>query len=175
MAQYTPPLRDMQFLLQEVFNAPKQWSQLPAYTDMDMDTVMAVLEEAGKFASEVLLPLNGAGDTQGCKLNPQTHEVTTPQGFKEAYDQYVAGGWPALACASEFGGQGLPLTVNQCLYEMLNSANQSWTMYPGLTHGAYASSRCLTTTVMWLVRLLIRNARPMARGLMRFRVGPSFT
>jgi len=137
MAQYTPPLRDMQFLLQEVFNAPKQWSQLPAYTDMDMDTVMAVLEEAGKFASEVLLPLNGVGDTQGCKLNAQTHEVTTPQGFKEAYDQYVTGGWPALACASEFGGQGLPLTVNQCLYEMLNSANQSWTMYPGLTHGAY--------------------------------------
>ena len=63
--------------------------------------------------------------------------MTAPSGFKDAYAQYVEGGWPALSCDPEFGGQGLPLVLNQCLYEMLNSANQAWTMYPGLSHGAY--------------------------------------
>ncbi|MEI8327141.1 MAG: acyl-CoA dehydrogenase C-terminal domain-containing protein, partial [Betaproteobacteria bacterium] len=80
-----------------------------------------------------------SGDTEGCKLDQATHAVTTPKGFKEAYAQYVQGGWPALSCEPEYGGQGLPLVVNQCFYEMLNSANQAWTMYPGLTHGAYAA------------------------------------
>jgi alkylation response protein AidB-like acyl-CoA dehydrogenase len=70
-------------------------------------------------------------------LDKNTHEVTTPKGFKEAYHKYVEGGWPALSCDPEYGGQGLPIVVNQCFYEMLNSANQAWTMYPGLTHGAY--------------------------------------
>ena len=80
-----------------------------------------------------------SGDIEGCKLDPATHEVTTPKGFKEAYAQYVEAGWPALSCDPDWGGQGLPLVVNQCFYEMLNSANQAWTMYPGLTHGAYAA------------------------------------
>ncbi len=82
-------------------------------------------------------PLNISGDEEGCTLNRDTHEVTTPQGFKQAYQQYVEGGWAALSCEPEFGGQGLPHVMNQCLYEMLNSANQAWTMYPGLSHGAY--------------------------------------
>jgi alkylation response protein AidB-like acyl-CoA dehydrogenase len=98
-----------------------------------------VLEEGGKFAAEVIFPINISGDTEGCTLDPVTHAVTTPKGFKEAYAQYVEGGWPALSCDPEYGGQGLPLVVNQCFYEMLNSANQAWTMYPGLTHGAYAA------------------------------------
>ncbi len=66
-----------------------------------------------------------------------THEVTTPKGYKEAYQQFVEGGWPALSCDPEYGGQGLPFAINSALYEMLNSANQAWTMYPGLSHGAY--------------------------------------
>jgi alkylation response protein AidB-like acyl-CoA dehydrogenase len=127
----------MQFVLHEVLNVTDDLKQMPKHTDMDADTISAVLEEGGKFASEVIFPLNQIGDQQGCTLNRDTHEVKTPDGFKAAYAQYVAGGWPALSADPAFGGQGLPLVVNQCFYEMLNSANQAWTMYPGLTHGAY--------------------------------------
>ena len=137
MPQYTPPLRDMQFVLHEVFKAADEFKAMPAHAEVDADTINAVLEEAGKFAAGVAFPLNISGDAEGCKLDSSTHEVTPPKGFKEAYRQYIDGGWPALSCAPEFGGQGLPHTVNQCLYEMLNSANQAWTMYPGLSHGAY--------------------------------------
>ena len=137
MPSYTPPLRDMQFVLHEVFHVADAFQAMPAHADTDADTINAVLEEAGKFAAEVAFPLNRSGDAEGCHYDNATHSVTTPKGFKEAYAQYVEGGWPALSCAPEFGGQGLPHTVNQCLYEMLNSANQAWTMYPGLSHGAY--------------------------------------
>jgi alkylation response protein AidB-like acyl-CoA dehydrogenase len=137
MAQYNPPLRDMQFLLHEVFNVAGELQALPAHKDIDADTINAVLEEGGKFASQVIFPLNRSGDEEGCTLNKETHEVTPPKGFKEAYKQYVEGGWPSLSCDPAYGGQGLPVTVNQCIYEMLNSANQAWTMYPGLSHGAY--------------------------------------
>src|SRR5258706_6798979 len=137
MAQYTPPLRDMQFVLHELFNVVDELKALPAHAEVDADTLNAVLEEGGKFASQVTAPLNRIGDEQGCTLDKATHEVTTPKGFNEAYMQYVEGGWPALSCDPAFGGQGLPIVVNQCLYEMLNGANQAWTMYPGLSHGAY--------------------------------------
>ncbi len=137
MATYTPPLRDMQFLMHELFNVTDELKLMPRHADVDADTLNAVLEEAGKFASEVLFPLNISGDIEGCKLDPATHEVQTPKGFKEAYAKYVEGGWPALSGDVAYGGQGLPLVLNQCLYEMLNSANQAWTMYPGLSHGAY--------------------------------------
>ncbi len=137
MASYTPPLRDMQFVLHEVLHVTDDLKQMPQHADMDADTIAAVLEEGGKFASEVIFPLNQIGDEQGCTLNRDTHEVKTPDGFKAAYDQYVQGGWPALSADPEYGGQCLPVVVNQCFYEMLNSANQAWTMYPGLTHGAY--------------------------------------
>jgi alkylation response protein AidB-like acyl-CoA dehydrogenase len=137
MPSYTPPLRDMQFVLHEVLRVTDDLKQMPKHADMDADTIAAVLEEGGKFASEVIFPLNQVGDEQGCTLNRDTHEVKTPDGFKAAYDQYVQGGWPALSADPEYGGQGLPVVVNQCFYEMLNSANQAWTMYPGLTHGAY--------------------------------------
>jgi alkylation response protein AidB-like acyl-CoA dehydrogenase len=139
MPSYTPPLRDMQFVMHEVLKVTEDFKAIPRYADADTQTIDAVLEEAGKFAVEVTFPLNMSGDEQGCKLDPTTHAVTTPAGFKEAYAKYVGGGWPALSCDPEWGGQGLPLVVNQCFYEMLNSANQAWTMYPGLTHGAYAA------------------------------------
>ncbi|HEY2979423.1 MAG TPA: acyl-CoA dehydrogenase family protein, partial [Burkholderiaceae bacterium] len=137
MAQYTPPLRDMQFVLHEVLNAADTLKAMPAHAEIDADTINAVLEEGGKFASEVLFPLNQSGDREGCTLDKTTHEVKAPTGFREAYAQYVEGGWAALSCDPEYGGQGLPIVVNQCFFEMLNSANQAWTMYPGLSHGAY--------------------------------------
>ncbi len=137
MPIYNPPLRDMQFVLNEVLDLSAKLRELPAHAELDSDTIAAILEEGGKFASEVLLPLNSVGDRQGCTLDAQTHEVSTPEGFKQAFEKYVEGGWPALSCDPVYGGQGLPLVVNQCFYEMLNSANQAWTMYPGLTHGAY--------------------------------------
>ncbi|MHB1200117.1 MAG: acyl-CoA dehydrogenase C-terminal domain-containing protein [Polaromonas sp.] len=137
MPQYSPPLRDMQFVMHEVFKVSDEFKALPRHADIDADTIDAVLEEGGKFAVEVTFPLNISGDEEGCTLDKTTHEVTPPKGFKEAYAQYVQGGWPALSCDPEYGGQGLPFVVNQCLFEMLNSANQAWTMYPGLSHGAY--------------------------------------
>ncbi len=140
MPQYTPPLRDMQFVLHELLDACATLRTLPAHADLDADTINAVLEEGGKFASEVTAPLNLSGDAEGCSLDPSSHAVTAPKGFKQAYDAYVAGGWPALSGHTAFGGQGLPALVNLCFYEMLNSANQAWTMYPGLSH---AAAECL--------------------------------
>ncbi len=137
MAHYTPPLRDMQFVLHELLKVTDTFKTLLAHAEVDVDTINAVLEEGGKFASEVIAPLNQSGDIEGCTLDRDTHEVKVPAGFKAAYEKYVEGGWPSLGCDVAYGGQGLPVTLNQCLYEMLNSANQAWTMYPGLTHGAY--------------------------------------
>lgn len=137
MPHYTPPLRDMQFVMHEVLNIVDELKVLPPYADVDVDTINAIIEEGGKFASTVVAPLNQSGDIEGCTLDKATHEVKAPKGFKEAYAQYVEGGWPALSCDPAYGGQGLPHLVNQCMYEMLNSANQAWTMYPGLSHGAY--------------------------------------
>jgi alkylation response protein AidB-like acyl-CoA dehydrogenase len=137
MAVYTPPLRDMHFVLHELLNVTDELKMMPAHADIDADTINAVLEEGGKFAAEVLFPLNISGDEEGCVLDKATHEVRTPAGFKAAYAKYVEGGWPALSGDPAYGGQGLPVVINQCFYEMLNSANQAWTMYPGLSHGAY--------------------------------------
>jgi len=137
MPHYTPPLRDMQFVMHEVLNVVDELKALPPYADIDVDTINAIIEEGGKFASTVVAPLNQSGDIEGCTLDKTTHEVKAPKGFKEAYAQYVEGGWAALSCDPAYGGQGLPHLVNQCMYEMLNSSNQAWTMYPGLSHGAY--------------------------------------
>jgi len=137
MPQYNPPIRDMQFLLHEVLDAVPTLQSLPPHADIDAETLNAVLAEGGKFAAEVITPINLPGDAEGCHLDKTTHAVTAPKGFKQAYAQYVEGGWPALSCDPAYGGQGLPLVLNQCFYEMLNSASQAWTMYPGLSHGAY--------------------------------------
>jgi hypothetical protein len=138
MAQYTPPLRDMRFVLHEVLNAADELKMLPPHAEVDAATIDAILEEGGKFAAEVVFPLNASGDEEGCTLDQATRAVRTPKGFKEAYATYVEGGWPSLTCNPDHGGQGLPVVLNQALFEMLNSANQAWTMYPGLSHGAYA-------------------------------------
>ncbi|MES2024669.1 MAG: acyl-CoA dehydrogenase C-terminal domain-containing protein [Pseudomonadota bacterium] len=137
MGQYIAPLRDMQFVLHELLHVEDELKVLPKHADIDADIINQVLEEGGKFTSEVLFPLNHTGDREGCKLDTATHEVTPPKGFKAAYEQYVAAGWPSLTCDPEYGGQGLPMVLQNSFYEMLNSSNQAWTMYPGLSHGAY--------------------------------------
>ncbi len=136
MPNYSAPLRDMHFVLHELLDVESAYKALPAYKDLDAETINQVLEEAGKFASEVIAPLNQVGDRDGCTRNDDG-SVTTPAGFAEAYRQYAEAGWPSLACDPAHGGQGLPLVLNTALYEMLNSANQAWAMYPGLSHGAY--------------------------------------
>ncbi|WP_022977143.1 acyl-CoA dehydrogenase C-terminal domain-containing protein [Nevskia ramosa] len=141
MGQYNAPLRDMQFVLHELLGVEAELKSMPQHAELDGDTINSIAEEAGKFASEVIFPLNQSGDEEGCQLDKASGVVKAPNGFKEAYASYVDAGWPALACDPEFGGQGLPEVVNNVLYEMLNSANQAWTMYPGLTHGAYAALR----------------------------------
>ncbi len=137
MAQYTPPLRDMQFVLHELLDVTTELKALPPHAETDLDTINAVLEEGGKFTAEVLFPLNQSGDAEGCTLDVATHAVTTPAGYKQAYRKFIEAGWPSLSSDPAFGGQGLPASVAVCFAEMQNSANQAWTMYPGLTHGAY--------------------------------------
>jgi alkylation response protein AidB-like acyl-CoA dehydrogenase len=156
MPQYSPPLRDLRFVLHELLQVSDELKMLPAHADIDADTLNAVLEEGGKFAAEVLFPLNVSGDAEGCRLDKDTHEVRTPAGFKEAYAKFVEGGWAALSCDPAYGGQGLPIVLNQCFYEMMNSANQAWTMYPGLCHGAYECLKAHGTEAqkaMYLPRL----------------------
>jgi alkylation response protein AidB-like acyl-CoA dehydrogenase len=139
MGQYIAPLRDMQFVLHELLGVEAEFKAIPAFESLDADTVNSIAEEAAKFTQNVTYPLNQSGDAEGCHHDKVSGVVTAPKGFKEAYAQYVEAGWPALACDPEYGGQGLPECINNVLYEMLNSANQAWTMYPGLTHGAYAA------------------------------------
>ena len=132
---YEAPLREMRFVIEEVLAAPRQWAAIPSFADLDAETAAEVLIQAGRFASQVLLPLNAVGDRQGCRL--EGGRVRTPDGFPAAWRAFVEGGWPALACDSEWGGQGLPQLLNAALFEMLVAANHAWTMYPGLLHGAY--------------------------------------
>lgn len=136
MPQFTPPLRDQQFVLHELLNVEQALKEIPAHAEVGRDLIDQVLEEGGKFASEVLFPLNRDADEEGCTYEGDG-QVRTPKGFKEAYQQYVEAGWPTLTCKTEYGGQGLPQVVGMAFLENLNSASQAWAMYPGLSHGAY--------------------------------------
>ena len=134
---YQPPVRDHIFLLRDVLEIEK-YANLPGFADASMDVVEQIIEGAGKFTSEVLAPLNAVGDKEGCHW-ASDHTVTTPKGFKEAYAQLVEGGWPALGAETAYGGQGLPHVLNLSFSEMSSSANMAFSMYPGLTHGAYSA------------------------------------
>jgi len=136
MPQYTAPLRDIQFTMQEMFDCYSHYQRL-GYEDATPDMIDAILIEAAKFAEQVLAPINQSGDAQGCKFT--NGDVTTPAGFKEAYQQYVDGGWPTLSQHVEHGGQGLPHSIATTINEMLCSANHSFAMYPGLSHGCMAT------------------------------------
>jgi alkylation response protein AidB-like acyl-CoA dehydrogenase len=135
MNAYQPRTDDMQFLLSRVLNAPAQLQALPAFAEVDAELMQQVLEEAGKFVGEVIAPLNRDGDEIGAKWKDGA--VTMPPGFKDAYQSFWQSGWPALTASTEDGGQGLPTVLEAMLYEMLSAANHSWTMAPGLLHGAY--------------------------------------
>ncbi|NRP35516.1 MULTISPECIES: acyl-CoA dehydrogenase C-terminal domain-containing protein [unclassified Marinobacterium] len=134
MPEYKAPLRDMDFVLNEVLNAEQHYQSLPGCENATPDMVSAIMEEGAKFAERVLSPLNQIGDQQGCQWSDGA--VTTPEGFKEAYQQFVEGGWPSLAHEEEWGGQGLPESIGIIINEMVGTANWSWSMYPGLSHGA---------------------------------------
>ena len=133
---YEAPLEHMRFVLEHVLDAPTHWKACEAFADLDLDTADAVLEEAARFASEVLQPLNSTGDLEGC-VREADGRVRTPTGFPAAYQAFVAGGWPALPCDPAWGGQGLPLLLDAALREMLDACNHGWNMYPDLLHGAY--------------------------------------
>ena len=137
MPSYTAPLEDMVFVLDEVLGFSEQLKSWPKHQEFDLQILHEILNQSARFAEEVIQPLNQVGDIEGCQLDPLTHEVSTPKGFREAYQAFVDGAWTSISCDPLYGGQGLPMVVNQCVYEMLNSANQAWTMYAGLTHGAY--------------------------------------
>ena len=132
MPSYTPPTKDMQFVLHDVLNI--SGSDIPGYDDLDADFTAAILDEAGKLTSEVLAPLNVVGDKEGCRL--ENGVVYTPTGFKEAFEHVKEGGWTGLDMPEEFGGQNMPYVMGTAVGEMFSSANMAFTMYQGLTHGA---------------------------------------
>ncbi len=137
MPQFKAPLRDQQFVIHELLQAVEALRTMPRYVDLDSDTVNQVVEEAGRFAQEVLLPLNQSGDEEGCRYDPKTHEVRTPAGFAAAYEKFREAGWQGLTAEEEFGGQALPHLLQIAFDEMRCATNQAWAMYPGLTLGAY--------------------------------------
>ena len=135
MPTFAAPARDLQFVLQDLLKVSEQ--EIPGFEDLDADFTSAVLEEAGKIANEVLAPLNAVGDTEGCTL--ENGIVRTPTGFKAAFDQVREGGWTAMDCDPEYGGQGLPYVIHTATQETFVSANMAFNMYQGLTHGAYSA------------------------------------
>ncbi|WP_294924021.1 acyl-CoA dehydrogenase C-terminal domain-containing protein [uncultured Paracoccus sp.] len=135
MNQYAPPISDLQFVLHDVLKLSE--SGLPGHDELDRDFTAAILDAAGKLASDVLAPLNATGDRQGCRL--ENGIVRTPDGFKEAFGLIREGGWPALDCDPEYGGQGMPYVVSLAAGEMFVAANMAFNMYQGLTHGAYSA------------------------------------
>jgi alkylation response protein AidB-like acyl-CoA dehydrogenase len=135
MLTYRAPLDEYRFVLHELFDYDGTVASLPGYEDGTSDIADAVIEEGAKFCENELLPLNQSGDEEGCTFD--NGEVTTPKGFKEAYVAFAGAGWPGLAAATEYGGQGLPKTLQVLLDELVCSTNLSFGIYPGLSHGAY--------------------------------------
>lgn len=136
MPDYKAPLRNVRFLINEVFDYPASYAEL-GWNDAGPDVIDAILEESARFCEEVLAPLNASGDIEGCHYNDGV--VTTPAGFKAAYEQFIAGGWGGLSAPCAYGGQGLPESLSLLMTEMVGASNTSWSMYYCLTHGAIAA------------------------------------
>ncbi len=134
MPVYKAPLEEIRFILTEVIGA-RELAALPGYEDATPETVDTILDAAAQLCEEVLFPLNQSGDEEGCHF--VDNKVRTPEGFVEAYHTFREGGWMGLSCDPAFGGQGLPLLLNCVIDELVCSANMSFGLYPGLTHGAY--------------------------------------
>lgn len=134
MPVYTPPLENIRFVLHDVLDAQKV-SELPGFGEVTKDLMDSIIEEGAKICGEVLFPLNQTGDQQGCKYD--NGKVTTPSGFKEAYETFISGGWTGLSADPEYGGMGMPALLNTVMQEMICSANMAFGMYPGLSQGAY--------------------------------------
>ena len=134
MPQYKAPLRDMRFLINEVFDFESHYKTLPNGAEATPDMVEAILSEMAKLSENSIAPLYQSGDEEGCHFD--NGKVTTPKGYKEAYDEYVAGGWQGLSHPVEYGGQGLPMSLGLFKQEMMGTANWSFSMYPGLSLGA---------------------------------------
>lgn len=132
--QYKAPLRDMQFVLHELLDSTSHYKSIPEYEEVERDIVDSYIEAAASFAENEIAPLNRSGDEEGCTFD--NGKVTTPKGFKEAYKQYCELGFAALAADEEFGGQGMPFSLSTVVNEIMGSANWSFSMYPGLSHGA---------------------------------------
>lgn len=139
MQHYQAPLRDMRYVIEDWLQAPQAWQEMPGMASLDSELAEQILEEAARFASGVLAPLNASGDRQGCRY--ADGEVRTPDGFPAAYRAFVEAGWPALAVKVEDGGQGLPQLLNAALLEMVYACNHAWAMYTGIAHGAYECLR----------------------------------
>ena len=138
MQIYKAPLRDMRFVLYELFDS-RTVAALPGGEELTPELIDSILEEAAKFTEKVLLPLNASGDEEGCHY--ENGVVRTPKGFKDAYAAFREGGWTAMACDPAYGGQGLPEIVNKLVEEMICATNLSFGLYPGLSHGAYLALR----------------------------------
>ena len=134
MPEYKAPLRDISFVMNELLESEALFQTLPGYEEATRDLLDAIVGEGAKFAENVLSPLNQSGDEEGCSWSEEG--VKTPAGFPEAYQQYVANGWPALSAETEYGGQGMPSLLGIIINELAGTANWSWLMYPGLSHGA---------------------------------------
>ena len=180
---YQPRIDEITTLLFRVLNAPARLQALPCHAQTDAGLMHQVLDEAGKFVAEQVAPLQRAGDEIGCHWD--NGQVTTPPGFPQAYQAFRQAGWPALACAPEDGGQGLPIVLEAILYEMLSAANHGWTMAPGLLHGAYECIRHHASeetkaaylgkvaTGEWLATLCLTEAQAGSDlGLVRTKAAP---
>ena len=132
---YKAPLRDIRFCLTEVLDAPKHFEKL-GFDGADSDTIEMIIDETAKLCEDVLAPLNEIGDQEGVSYDPKSADVKTPRGFKDAWDQYVSGGWQALSVPKKYGGTGLPPSLKFVTSELIGTANWAWGMYPGLSMGA---------------------------------------
>ncbi len=153
MAAYTPPLRDVEFLLHDVLAVQSQ--DIPGYAELDRATTGAVLEEVGRIASDVLAPLNAVGDREGCRL--ENGVVRTPSGFRAAFELLRDGGWTGIDCDPEYGGLGMPSVLHAAAGEFQSAANMAFAMYTGLTHGAYSAIHAHGTDAQklaWLPKLV---------------------